>query len=184
MSYHCNTCGAIHPERPTCFAAEMPVVVSQMSPSDRERRVELSSDQCILDDEHFFVLGTLDLPVRGSDEVIRWIVWSTLSRPSFERSSELWSVEGRESEPPYFGWLSNQIPGFPDSLNIKLRVHTEPLGLRPRLEVLDEEHPLWDAQHNGVSSDQADDLIHVALYNDAPHGLPHEGADDTRAPSR
>jgi len=125
----------------------------------------MSSEQCVLDDEHFFVLGTLDLPVRGADEVLTWIVWSTLSRANFERTSDLWNVEGRESEPPYFGWLSNEIPGFPGSLNIKLLVHTQPLGIRPRLEVVDERHPLRDAQMNGISPEEAERLIHVALHD-------------------
>lgn len=164
MGYQCKTCGALHPERPTCFGAEMPAVVAHLSSDDRARRVELSSDQCVLDDEHFFVLGTLDLPVRGSDETLTWVVWSTLSRANFERAADLWHVEGREREPPYFGWLSNQIPGFPNSLNVKVLVHTQPLGIRPRLEVVDEGHPLRDAQRNGVSSEEADRLIHVALY--------------------
>ncbi len=166
MGYQCNTCGAVHSERPTCFSFEMPMVVSQLSETDLERRVEMSSDQCILDDEHFFIVGTLDLPVQNSDEVLRWIAWSTLSKANFERACELWRVHGRESEPPYPGWLSNQIPGFPDSLHIKLLVHTEALGLRPRLEVVDDGHPLWSAQRNGITSHQADELIHVAQFGD------------------
>jgi len=167
MGYQCHTCGAIHSERPTCFSFEAPMVVSQLSETDRGRRVEMSSDQCVLDEEHFFILGTLDLPVRNSDEILRWIVWSTLSRQNFERACELWRVKGRESEPPYLGWLSNQLPGFPGSLHAKLWVHTEALGLRPRLEVLDVGHPLWDAQRNGITSEQADELIHVAQFGDA-----------------
>jgi hypothetical protein len=166
MSYQCKTCGAMHPERPTCFGAELPAVVSRLSAEERERRVSMSSDQCILDNEHFFVLGTLDLPVQGTDETITWIVWSTLSKANFQRMSEVWNAEGRESEPPYFGWLSNQIPGFPDSLNLKLLVRTEPLGFRPRFEVVDEKHPLCIAQRGGITGEQADHLIHAALYGD------------------
>lgn len=172
MGYQCKTCGALHPERPTCFGAEMPAVVAQLTPDDRARRVELSSDQCVLDGEHFFVLGTLDLPVQGSDEMLTWIVWTTLSKPNFERTADLWSVEGRESEPPYFGWLSNQIPGFPNTLNVKLRVHTQPVGERPHLEVVDEEHPLREAQQRGVSLEEADRLIHVALYGEPERAGP------------
>ncbi len=166
MGYQCKTCGAVHPERPTCFGFDAPTVVSQLSDADRERRIAISSDQCILDDEHFFILGTLDLPIQGSDEILRWIAWSTLSRPNFERASELWSVDGRESEPPYSGWLSNRIPGFPDTLNVKILVHTAPLGCRPKFEVVEEGHPIWDAQRNGIISEKADELIHVAQFGE------------------
>lgn len=166
MGYQCKTCGAFHPERPTCFGFDAPAVVSQLTDPDRERRVAISSDQCILDDEHFFILGTLDLPIQGSDEIIRWLAWSTLSRPNFERASELWDADGRESEPPYSGWLSNRIPGFPDTLNVKILVHTEPLGCRPRLEVVEEGHAIRDAQRNGITCEKADELIHVAQFGE------------------
>lgn len=166
MGYQCHTCGAVHSERPTCFSFETPRIVSQLSGNDRSRRVEMSSDQCVLDEEHFFILGTLDLPVQNSDEILRWIAWSTLSKQSFERACDLWRVEGRESEPPYPGWLSNEIPGFPESLHVKLLMHTEAIGIRPRLEVVDTGHPLWSAQQKGISRERADVLIHVAQFGD------------------
>lgn len=165
MGYRCKSCGAVHPERPTCFGFDAPTVVAQLNDVDRERRVAISSDQCILDDENFFILGTLDVPIQGSDEILRWIAWSTLSRPNFERASELWSVDGRESEPPYSGWLSNRIPGFPDTLNVKLLVHTAPLGCRPRFEVMGD-HPIGDVQRHGITGERADELIHVAQFGE------------------
>lgn len=117
-----------------------------------------------LDDQHYFIIGNLDLPVRGSSEVIRWTLWSTLGKASFERCSELWEAEGRESEPPYFGWLSNSVPGYTGAINIALAVHTQPLGFRPKLEVIDAEHPLHTDQKHGITPARADELIHIALY--------------------
>lgn len=162
----------------------MPTIVSQLSDAERDVRVALSSDQCILDDEHFFILGTLDLPIQGSDEVIRWIAWSTLSRASFERADELWTTDGRESEPPYFGWLSNRIPGFPDSLHIKVLVHTGPLGCRPRFEVVEDEHPIRDAQRRGITSEKADELIHLAQFGLAADPRQDHATHDSGAQSR
>jgi hypothetical protein len=166
MGYQCGSCGDWHEERPTAFGATMPLVVAQLSEEERATRVALSSDQCILDEEHFFVIGNLDIAVRGTSEVIAWTVWSTLSSANFERCSELWHAEGREAEPPYFGWLSNQIPGYPSSLNIKVLVRTQPLGIRPNLEVIEEAHPLHEDQRQGITRARADELIHVALYGD------------------
>ncbi len=98
---------------------------------------------------------------------MRWTVWSTLSETNFERSSELWDSPGRESEPPYFGWLSNQIPGYPSSINIKVMVHTEPVGIRPRLRVIEDGHPLFTDQEGGITEDRAEELIHASLHGDA-----------------
>jgi hypothetical protein len=164
MGYTCRTCGVWHDERPTCFGAELPSAVAALSPDELASRVERSSDQCILDGKHFFVLGNLDIPIRGSAEPMSWTVWSTLSEQSFERASELWHTPGRETEPPYFGWLSNQIPGYPSTVNIKLRVHTQPLGIRPQLEVVEEDHPLAADQEHGISEERASELVHAALH--------------------
>jgi hypothetical protein len=167
MGYQCCTCGLWHDERPTCFISEVPAAVAELSDIDQRRRVERSSDQCILDGEHFFILANLDVPIQGSLEHLRWTVWSTLSESNFERASELWDTVGRESEPPYFGWLSNQIPGYPASVNIKAMVHTGPVGIRPQLLVIEEGHPLASDQDQGVSEERAEELIHAALQREA-----------------
>jgi len=167
MGYQCHTCGIWHDERPTCFAAELPGVVAELPDIEFHRRVERGSDQCILDGQHFFVLGNLDVPIRDSSEFLRWTVWATLSEANFERSSDLWHAPGRESELPYFGWLSNQIPGYAPTVNIKTMVHTEPVGVRPRLRVIEEGHPLSVDQEKGVSEARAGELIHAALHRGA-----------------
>ena len=162
--YRCRTCGVWHDERPTCFTAELPAVVAELSEVERQRRVERGSDQCILDGEHFFILGNLDVPIRDSSEVMRWTVWSTLSEANFERAAELWHTASRESEPAYFGWLSNQIPGYPASVNIKAMVHTEPVGLRPKIRVIEPGHPLVLDQEHGITQERVEELIHAALH--------------------
>ena len=163
IGYICAACGSFHSERPTSWKFDLPVVVAALSETEREQRVDMSSDQCILDREHFFILGNLDVPIQDSDEFLRWSVWSTLSKKNFDRASEQWEAPGRESEPPYFGWLSNQIPGYPDSVNIKALVHTQPVGIRPQIEVIEEDHPLRTEQRAGVSAARADAIIHAAL---------------------
>ena len=170
MGYQCHCCGAWHDERPTAFGFRMPAVVASLTDDERAARATLGSDQCVLDDEYYFILGNLELPVRGSAEMITWTVWSTLSGANFQRSSDLWHTEGRESEPAYSGWLSNQLPGYADSLHIKVLVHTRPVGSRPRMEVIEESHPLHRDQQEGISSAKADELIHLALYGPTPDG--------------
>jgi hypothetical protein len=167
MGYRCRTCGVWHEERPTCFGADLPAALLGLSDGELEERVQRGSDQCILDGEQFFILGNLDVSVRGSSEFVRWTVWSTLSEASFDRASELWKTAGRESEPAYFGWLSNQIPGYPSSINIKAMVQTQPVGIRPKIRVTDERHPLSRDQVDGVTAERADELIHAALHGKA-----------------
>lgn len=164
MGYQCSSCGQWHDERPTSFKFPLPDVVAALAADERRRRVESGSDQCVLDDEHFFILGNLDLRVLGTDEVIRWTTWSTLSRTNFDRASELWTTDGRESEPPLSGWLSNALPGIESTVNIPVLVHTNPVGERPHLEVVADAHPLGAWQRGGIGPQRADALIHAALF--------------------
>lgn len=164
MGYQCSTCGQWHDQRPTSFAFPLPDAIAALGNEERLARAELGTEQCILDDEHFFILGNLDLRGRGTDEVIRWSVWSTLSRKNFERSADLWRADGRESEPPYLGWLNNAIPGIDATVNLPVLVHTNPVGERPRLEVVADSHPLRAWQLDGIRQDQADHFVHAAMF--------------------
>ncbi len=162
--YRCRTCGVWHDERPTCFLIALPLFVEQIPEAERAARVEQASDQCVVDNEHFFIIGNLDVPIRGSREFLRWTVWSSLSAKNYLRSCDLWNTPGRESEPPYFGWLNNQIPGYSSTVNIEALVHTQSVGIRPRIEVIAEGHALRTDQQDGISEERADELIHAALH--------------------
>lgn len=161
-SYVCASCGARHEQLPLCFLAPMPAHAAGIPEDDRPQRVELTSDQCVIDGENFFILGNLDIPIVGHDETVRWSVWSSLSAKNFERACDLWDAEGRESEPPYFGWLSTNIPGYPATLNLPLEVHTQPVGVRPLIIVAEQDHPLYREQSAGITWERACELSRAA----------------------
>jgi hypothetical protein len=161
--FTCSVCGAHHDdELPLCFISPAPVHVENVAPEQRGRRVLLSSDQCVIDDKHFFILGNLDVPIVGRNESLRWSVWSSLSKEHFDRTHELWNTPGRENEPPYFGWLSSSIPGYADTVNVKVFVHAQQVGTRPLLQVLEQDHPLYRDHVNGISWTRACELSHAA----------------------
>ncbi len=172
MGYTCRSCGAWHEEEPNCFIFELPLYALQVPEAERRQRVDAGADQCVVDQEHFFMLGNLDVPVQGGDQFMRWTVWTSLSRANFLRAADLWHTPGRESETPYFGWLSNQIPGYPDTVNIRTWLHTQAVGVRPRVEVIEEGHLLTLEQQQGVTLDRYHELMHVAMH---PGGGPTSG---------
>jgi hypothetical protein len=118
MGYRCVTCKQYHEEVPLSFGADAPYWYDVVAPEERNQRTELSSDQCVIDEEHFFIRGCLEIPIVASNEKFVWGVWSSLSKDNFLRATEIWNVPGRESEPPYFGWLSTMVPLYPDTLNL------------------------------------------------------------------
>jgi hypothetical protein len=150
-----------------CFGPEAPAVWFAVPETERARRAELSTDQCVIDDEHFFVRARLEIPVHGLEESFCWLVWVSLSSANFERASELWYAPGRETEPSYFGWLSSALPGYPDTLNLKANVHTRPVGQRPFVELAPTDHPLAIEQRNGISRERLQQIMELALHGHA-----------------
>lgn len=162
--YTCKSCGEFHPGLPLSYGAEAPVYWESIPAEERQQRGELSTDQCVIDDEHFFVLGRLEIPVIGKTERFSWLVWVSLSEQSFARVHELWKIEGREREPPYFGWLSTSLPCYPDTLNLKTHVHTRPVGERPFVELDATDHPLALEQRNGITMQRVQEIAECVLH--------------------
>jgi len=138
----CATCGETHPELPMSFGPSAPDLWWSIPEAEREARAELSSDQCVVDGKYFFVLGRIELPVLDEPDPFVWLAWVSLSEASFDRTQALWHQEGRETEPPYFGWLQNALPYALSTLNLKTQVQTMPLGMRPLILLEPTNHPL------------------------------------------
>jgi len=162
--WRCRCCGEIHGEPPMHYGAPAPALWFTIPEAEREERAGLSSDMCLIDDQHGFIVGNLEIPVLGSDELFSWDVWVSLSLPNFKRAFQLWEQPGRESEPPYFGWVSTSLPGYPETLNLKSHVHTREVGRRPRIELEPTGHPLAAEQRQGTSRARIQEIAELVLH--------------------
>jgi hypothetical protein len=79
------------------------------------------------------------------------------------RACELWG-SGRENEPPYFGWLSTPVPGYPDTVNLKTRAHSS-LGNRPFIELESTNHPLAVEQRDGITMQRVFEIAEYIEHN-------------------
>ena len=174
-TYRCSHCGREHPGPILAYRIPAPVYYDAIPEADRARRVRLDGERCTIDGEHHFVAANLELPIQGSEEKLTFTVWVSLSPANFERANELWTTPGRESEPPYFGWLSSQLPGFPDTVNLKTRVHTRPVGQRPWVELEPTDHPLAVAQREGITRDRVREFAEMAEHPEPEDGAKSEG---------
>jgi hypothetical protein len=163
-SWQCRCCGEDHDELPMHYGAPAPVLWYTIPEAKRRKRAKLSSDMCLIDGQHGFVVGNLEIPVHGCDELFSWDVWVSLSQPNFQRASELWEQTGRESEPPYFGWISTSLPGYPETLNLKSLVHTREVGRRPRVELEPTDHPLAVEQREGITLARVQEIAELVLH--------------------
>ncbi|WP_345475476.1 DUF2199 domain-containing protein [Actinoallomurus oryzae] len=161
--FTCSCCGQHHGEVPLSFMTPAPDYWTPDLLDDPDS--ELSSDQCVIKKQVFFVRGLIEIPVIDTGEVFTWGVWVSLSEKNFIRASQLWNVSGRESEPPYFGWLSTELPLYsPTTIELKTNLHTRPVGERPAVELEPTAHPLAVEQRNGITHARVQEIAETLLH--------------------
>jgi hypothetical protein len=160
--YLCRCCGEHHEGLPFSYGVDAPVYWREELADDP--RSMLSDEQCIILMEHFFVRARIVIPVLDAGTEFVWGVWVSLSRVNFERALDLWTTEGRESEPPYFGWLSTALPYEPTTVSLKTDVHTQPVGKRPLVELEHDNHPLAVEQHHGITLARVQEIAERVLH--------------------
>ena len=162
--FNCATCGQFHDQLPMCFGSNAPALWFSIPEEDRANRCDLSSDQCIIDEQYFFVLGRVVLPVVDGPEPFVWLAWVSLSEENFQRMSDLWESSERESEPPYFGWFQSALAYDPPTLSLRTSVHTMPLGERPLIKFDEIDHPLVHEQIHGITMQRVQEIAEAALH--------------------
>lgn len=166
-TWKCNLCDQWHTELPFAYGPSHPDLYFDLPKEERDERVEVDQDFCVIDGKHFFVRGRLEIPVIDSDEVFAWDVWVSQSETNFKRTIKLMNTEGRESEEPYFGWLSNNLHLYPDTTILKVHVHTKPVGIVPIIELEPTEHPLAVEQRNGITLARVKEIAALILHPDS-----------------
>jgi hypothetical protein len=163
MGWKCHTCGVEHNDTPLCFGIEAPwrALVPE---NELAQRVELTSDQCVVDEKVFFVRGHIEIPIHDYPEPLAFSVWSSLSESSFLHMCDRWEAADRAFDPPYFGWLCSPVAPYPDSIHLKLSVQSRPPGLTPLFFIEPSDHPLSIDQRDGISIERWHEMAHQILH--------------------
>ena len=74
FQFKCSSCGEIHKGMPS-FGAQAPLSYYAVPEGQRDDRCSLGSDDCVIDGQHFFVRGCIEIPVHGEGEPFSWGVW-------------------------------------------------------------------------------------------------------------
>jgi hypothetical protein len=151
VRWTCSRCGQEHEGLPLDWAFDRPTYWDGPRSADDW----LSDDLCVWTDDagelNYFIRGVLYVPIVDAEEMLGYGVWSSLSQASFARVYDLWDSPDRVHEPPYFGWLSNSLPGYPETRSLPLDVVTAGLEKRPSLVLHDGDHPLVEEQRRGIT---------------------------------
>jgi hypothetical protein len=160
MSYTCATCGKSHDDLPD-IASDRPDYWWTIPEAERERRIVLTPDTCIVDREHYFIRGVIEIPIHGSKEVFGFGVWVTQKDANFQKYLE--NFESAEIG-PFFGWLSTRLTYYKDdTLSLKTMAHFRGGKLRPAIELEHTDHPLSVDQCRGIPLAKAWEIVHHYL---------------------
>jgi hypothetical protein len=163
--FKCATCGNVHHGIPHSFAADFPDMYANMKREERDARAVIGSDQCIVDEECFFIRGCLEIPVLGSVEPFLWGLWASVRQEVFDEISASWEEPGRERiRGPFKGRLANCLSIYAETLNLKVKILIMPVGTRPPSEVEELEHLLAVEQRSGITEQRAQELASLLLH--------------------
>jgi hypothetical protein len=163
--YFCKTCAKFHSGLPASYAADSPDSYAWLKEPERERRARLSSDQCIIDDEAYFLRGLIEIPIIGFQDKFLWGVWARIWKKDFDEIGEHWEIAGRENLiGPYKGRLNNRLSEYPDTLNLKCTIRIEPVGSRPLLYINEPDHPLAQEQRQGISLERIQEIASHLMH--------------------
>lgn len=141
------------------FGADAPLGYYWIPAEQRHDRCLLDSDTCVIDGQHFYVLGCLEIPVHGEASPFSWGVWVSLSKNSFDQFTACFDMPKRSEVGPFFGWLSAELPLYPSTQNLKTRAHLRDNGIRPYIELEPTDHPLAVEQRAGISVERVAEIF-------------------------
>jgi len=160
MGYSCAVCGKPHEGLPD-LGIDRPDPWWGVPEPERERRIRLTPDHCVIDERDYFIRGVLSLPIVGSDRSFGFGVWVSQKKENFEKYLERPEDRGIG---PFFGWLSTRIAFYsPDTFLLKTMAHFRGGGLRPWIELEPTDHPLSLDQRNGISEERAWEIVHWSI---------------------
>jgi hypothetical protein len=161
--FRCGYCGDWHEGLPKYWDFEAPVYWDYADKSFKDGS-ELKDDFCVIKGEYFFIKGNIEIPILDDKSTFALSVWSSLRKDIFQRAIDLWNEPKRVEDPPYFGWLSSEVPGYQNTINLKTHVHTRAVGVKPFIELEETDHPLALEQKAGISLARVAEIAAVMLH--------------------
>ena len=167
FEFRCDSCGEAYRGAPS-FAYDRPAYCFAIPEHERAERVILDADTCSIDNEHFFIRTTLEIPIAGLDQPFVWGVWVSQSRASFLRY--IATFDSDQTGDGSFGWLAAMMPGYEtmdtdgDWVYLACDVAWGGVDQRPSIRLHQTDHPLYRDQIDGISRRRAAELAKRATH--------------------
>jgi len=166
VKYICDCCGKEHTDWPA-LAYDSPMYYAQLSEEDKQTIATLSSDFCTInhpEQTDRFVRCTLTQKVIDDCQTLEYGLWASLSEKSYQDYTANYNNDSHETT--YFGWMSNELPGYIYDGSIPATVFTRTNGARPEIVPHDNfNHPFVNDYYNGITKAEAEKRIQAMLEN-------------------
>lgn len=121
----------------------------------------LSEDFCVVAGDHFFVRTVLELPLVDGPGHFAYGVWVSASRSNFELYLAHFDAGDFDDDAGWFGWFSNALSGYPDTVNLACNVELQRDRQRPKIILHETDHPLYQEQAHGVGYDRLKEIYEL-----------------------
>lgn len=150
----CPQCGKTHRHGNELAFIE-PDIIAQLTPEQRRKQVTECGDLRLTSDGYCFVRAVLPIPVHGWHEPYCVGIWAELSKFTFGRILQLWRDPAQGKEPPLKAWLANNMPSFPSTYGLEVRLQLAEPPYRPSVTLVECEHALFQEQSCGITPHRA-----------------------------
>lgn len=161
----CKCCGEVRTGLPMDLAFSEPGGWNQLT-EDEKTQSHLDHDFCLIryadGTIDRFIRAVLPIPVPELEGEFCFGVWVSVSEKSWDIYSKGFD-DGVYDDEVCFGYLMHDLPDFPDTWLMHVDVEFQPGTERPLVFVHESDHPLVDAQANGVSAGQVERWVAPVL---------------------
>lgn len=165
FSFLCKCCDQVHEGIPT-FGADAPAIYYWIDEGEREKRIMLDTDTCVVDNARYLIRGCIEIAVHGESDPFIWGAWVDVSQRDFEIFRGALGVKNRKHIGPFAGYLGSTLPTYADTtFNLHVVAYLRDDGIRPFIEVSQSEHSLHQEQCRGITASRV-----VEIYEHVMHG--------------
>jgi len=131
MRSRCRKCGKTHEEFPSLEFCS-PFYYSRLADDRKDVKAELHSDFCVIRSKEqvdHFIRAIISQKVNDHCDTLEYGVWILLNEESYQDYDKHYLDTDHEAT--YFGYISNQIPGYDNTLSVRVTVHAHKGVNRP-----------------------------------------------------
>ena len=135
----------------------------KIPPNERAKRVQITEDVCVIDNNEFYIRGVLPLPIIDSNDDFRWGVWARIEKQDFMIYLKYWDGNIPEKLPALSGHLSGEIKDYPESDMLPVEIYLQSKNQRPIFKVLSAKTPLGIDQEKGITLEKVHSFVEPLL---------------------